>query len=110
MELIARIERILWIKISLWNGRLQSTPKANLKRQNENKQHLIASKISDTQRPLVIDDSSVAQRPVVIGGSNFDVICRVNEAGLEPNASTVNAKIRTCFGGVGRSLAEALAR
>ena len=111
MELIARIERILWIKISLWNGRLQSTPKANLKRQNENKQHHIASKISDTQRPLVIDDSSSdAQRPVVIGGSNFDVICRVNEAGLEPNASTVNAKIRTCFGGVGRSLAEALAR
>ena len=45
---------------------------------------------------------------MVIGGSNFDVICRVNEAGLEPNASTVNAKIRTCFGGVGRSLAEAL--
>ena len=60
------------------------------------------------------DESSVVknstQRPVVIGGSNFDVICRVNEAGLEPNASTVNAKIRTCFGGVGRSLAEALAR
>ena len=49
-------------------------------------------------------------RPVVIGGSNFDIICRVSEAGLAPNASTVNAKIRTCFGGVGRSLAEALAR
>ena len=49
------------------------------------------------------------KRPLVIGGSNFDVICRVNQA-LEPNASTVNAKIRTCFGGVGRNLAEALAR
>lgn len=48
-------------------------------------------------------------RPVVIGGSNFDVICKLNEA-LEPNASTLNAKIRTCFGGVGRSLAEAMSR
>lgn len=46
---------------------------------------------------------------MVIGGCNFDVICRVNEA-LEPNASTLNAKVRTCFGGVGRNLAEALAR
>ena len=93
--------QIDWLVISfelkfLRSRRIQSTPKANLKRQNENKQHHIASKISDTQRPLVIDDiSSDAQRPVVIGGSNFDVICRVNEAGLEPNASTVNAKIRT---------------
>ena len=62
------------------------------------------------QRPSSpLNNISSEQRPVVIGGSNFDVICRVDEA-LEPNASTVNAKIRTCFGGVGRSLAEALAR
>ena len=46
---------------------------------------------------------------MVVGGSNFDVICQVNEA-LERNASTVNAKVRTCFGGVGRNLADALAR
>ena len=44
-----------------------------------------------------------------MGGSNFDIICQVNEA-LETNASTVNAKVRTCFGGVGRNLADALAR
>ena len=54
--------------------------------------------------------NSREQRPIVIGGSNFDVICRAQNEALEPNASTVNAKIRTCFGGVGRSLAEALAR
>ena len=46
---------------------------------------------------------------MVVGGSNFDIICQVNEA-LETNASTVNAKVRTCFGGVGRNLADALAR
>ena len=48
------------------------------------------------------------RRPIVVGGSNFDVICQVNEA-LETNASTVNAKVRTCFGGVGRNLADGLA-
>ena len=44
---------------------------------------------------------------MVIGGSNFDIICKVDQP-LSPNASTVTASIRTCFGGVARNLADAL--
>ena len=40
-------------------------------------------------------------RPVVVGGSNFDVLCKVGGS-LTPNASTVQADIKTCFGGVGK--------
>lgn len=48
-------------------------------------------------------------RPVVIGGSNFDIICKVSDP-FSTSSSTAGGKIRTCFGGVGRNLADALAR
>ena len=46
---------------------------------------------------------------MVIGGSNFDIICKVDDS-MAPNSSTVSANIRTSFGGVARNLADALAR
>jgi pseudouridine-5'-phosphate glycosidase/pseudouridine kinase len=53
---------------------------------------------------------STIERPIVIGGSNFDVVCKVNDAaGLVSNPSTVQGNVRTSFGGVARNIADALA-
>lgn len=50
-------------------------------------------------------------RPVVIGGSNFDFICRVDTdiTDNSTNGITYSGSIRTCLGGVGRNIADVLA-
>ncbi len=49
------------------------------------------------------------KRPLVIGGSNFDFVCKVDES-LSRNASTVPGSIRTSFGGVARNIADAMTK
>jgi len=47
---------------------------------------------------------------VVIGGSNFDFVVKIDEKNIEMNGATHYGKLQYSHGGVGRSLADALAR
>lgn len=48
-------------------------------------------------------------RPVIVGGSNFDFVVRCVESDLRFDGSTMFGQIRSCFGGVGRNIADVLA-